>query len=216
MQNSHLRLGRLEYQRSSVKTNTHIVVHVSHYVGEKEQAHLLSYFGNDAEVAAVTAAIQENHRFELHFPDGSRQKIGLGADASCYKGTLHLHEQKKSIRHIVAVSALLHGNGSAGRTFVINDDSDTQELVWATLVSLLGIPADPRWGTYLLDDLRRDNKITLLSGIGCSPSVIEATREEMLERIGRACSARNIPFPETNGPVTWPAFEMKQMFRTAS
>ena len=62
MQNSHLRLGRLEYQRSSVKTNTHIAVHVSHYVGEKEQAHLLSYFGNDAEVAAVTAAIQENHR----------------------------------------------------------------------------------------------------------------------------------------------------------
>ena len=93
MQNSHLRLGRLEYQRSSVKTNTHIAVHVSHYVGEKEQAHLLSYFGNDAEVAAITAAIQENHRFELLFPDGSKQKIGLGADAACYKGTLNLQEQ---------------------------------------------------------------------------------------------------------------------------
>src|SRR5580692_11694108 len=99
MQNSHLRLGRLEYQRSSVKTNTHIAVHVSHYVGEKEQAHLLSYFGNDAEVA---------------------------------------------------VSTWLHGNGSAGRTFVINDDPSTQDLVWATLVSLLGVPADPRWGTHLL------------------------------------------------------------------
>src|SRR6266436_10408538 len=71
MQNSHLRLGQLEYQRSSVKTNTHISVHVSHYIGEKEQAHLLSYFGNDAEVAAVTAAIQENHQFHLRFPDGS-------------------------------------------------------------------------------------------------------------------------------------------------
>lgn len=32
MQNAHLRLGRLEYQRSSGKTNTHIFIHVSHYV----------------------------------------------------------------------------------------------------------------------------------------------------------------------------------------
>ena len=216
MQNSHLRLGQLEYQRSSVKTNTHIAVHVSHYAGEKEQAHLLSYFGNDAEVAAVTAGIQENHRFELAFPDGSRQKIGFGADASCYKGTLHLPEQKKSLRHVVAVSTWLHGNGSAGRTFVMNDEPETQDLVWATLVSLLGIPADPRWGTHLLDELRRDNKIAPVSGIGCSPSVIQATREEMLERIGRACGAGEIPFPEVNGPVTWPSFEMKELLTAAA
>lgn len=216
MLNSHLRLGRLEYQRSSVKTNTHIAVHVSHYVGEKEQAHLLSYFGNDAEVAAVTAAIQENHRFELTFPDGSRQKIGFGVDAACYKGTLHLHEHKKSLRHVVAVSTWLHGNGSAGRTFVINDEPHAQDLVWATVVSLLGVPADPRWGAYLLDDLRSDNKVTPVAGIGCSPSVIEATREEMLERIGRACAAGNIPFPDSNGPVMWPSFEMKELLITAA
>ena len=101
MQNSHLRLGQLEYRRSSVKTETHIAVHVSHYVGEKEQAHLLSYFGNDAEVAAVTAAIQENHQFHLRFPDGSKQKIGFGADVSCYKGNLSLPQHKKSLRHVI-------------------------------------------------------------------------------------------------------------------
>jgi hypothetical protein len=214
MQNSHLRLGRLEYQRSSVKTNTHIAVHVSHYVGEKEQAHLLSYFGNDAEVAAVTAAIQENHRFELLFPDGSKQKISLGVDAACYKGTLYLQEHKKSLRHVVAVSTWLHGNGSAGRTFVINDDPDTQELVWATLVSLLGVPADPRWGAHLLDELRQDNKIIQVTGIGCTPSVIQTTREEMLERIGRACAGGSIPFPEANGPVVWPSFEKSHLLMT--
>jgi hypothetical protein len=211
MQNSHLRLGRLEYQRSSAKTNTHITVHVSQYVGEKDQGHLVSYFGNDAEVAAVTAAIQENHRFELISPDGSRQKVGFGADASCYKGTLYLQEHKRSIRHVVAVSALLHGNGSAGRTFVINDEPTTQDVVWATLVSLLGIPADPRWATYLLNELREDNRITHLSGIGCSPSVIEATREEMLQRIGQACAFKSIPFPEANGPVFWPPIDMQDL-----
>jgi hypothetical protein len=214
MQNSHLRLGRLEYQRSSAKTNTHIAVHVSHYVGEKEQAHLLSYFGNDAEVAAVTAAIQQNHRFELLFPDGSKQKIGLGVDAACYKGNLNLQEHKKSLRHVVAVSTWLHGNGSAGRTFVINDDPSTQDLVWATLVSLLGVPADPRWGAHLLDELRQDNKITPVAGIGCTPSVIQATREEMLERIGRACAEGNIPFPEANGPIVWPSFGKSDLLMT--
>jgi hypothetical protein len=211
MQNAHLRLGRLEYQRNSGKTNTHIAVHVSHYVGEKEQAHLLSYFGNDAEVAAITAAIQENHRFELWFPDGSKQRIGFGVEVSCYKGNLSLPALNKSLRHIVAVSSSLHGNGSAGRTFVINDEPQTQDLVWATLVSLLGLPADPRWGTYLLEELRQEKKIAPLAGIGCSPVVIQATREEMLERIGRSRAAGNIPFPEKNGPVIWPTFEMRQL-----
>ena len=209
MQNSHLRLGQLEYQRSSVKTNTHISVHVSHYIGEKEQAHLLSYFGNDAEVAAVTAAIQENHQFNLRFPDGSKQRIGFGADVSCYKGNLNLPQHKKSLRHVVAVSSWLHANGSAGRTFILNDEPETHSLVWATLVSLLGVPADPRWGPYLLEELRRDNKLAALAGIGCTPAVIEATREEMLVRIGRACSAGLVPFPEKNGPVLWPTFNMK-------
>lgn len=63
MQNAHLRLARLDYQRSTSKTATSTSVHVSHYMGEGEQAHLLSFFGNDAEVAPVSAAIQENHRF---------------------------------------------------------------------------------------------------------------------------------------------------------
>jgi hypothetical protein len=209
MQNSHLRLGQLEYLRSSVKTNTHIRVHVSHYIGEKEQAHLLSYFGNDAEVAAVTAAIQENHRFDLRFPDGSKQRMGFGTDASCYKGNLNLPQYKKSLRHIVAVSSWLHANGSAGRTFILNDEPGAQDLVWATLVSLLGLPADPCWGPHLLEELRRDNKLTPLAGIGCAPAVIEATREEILVRIGRACSEGQIPFPKKNGPVLWPTFTMK-------
>jgi hypothetical protein len=216
MRNAYQRLGRLEYQRSTGKTQTHIAVHVSHYMGEKEQAHLLSYFGNDAEVAAVTAAIQENHRFDLHFPDGPKQRIGFGADASCYKGNLNPPAIKKSLRHVVAVSSWLHGNGSAGRTFVLNDMPHTQGLVWATLVSLLGLPSDHRWGEYLLQELRQENQLIPLAGIGCTPAVIQATREQMLERIGRARSVGNIPFPETNGPIVWPTFQIKDALAPAA
>jgi hypothetical protein len=173
--------------------------------------HLLSYFGNDAEVAAVTAAIQENHRFELQFPDGSKQRIGFGTDPACYKGNLSLPAFKKSLRHVVAVSSWLQGNGSAGRTFVLNDEPQSQDLVWATVVSLLGVPADPRWGAHILEEIRAEKKFLPLAGIGCAPAVIQATREEMLERIGRARSEGRIAFPEANGPIAWPAFEMKHL-----
>jgi hypothetical protein len=93
----------------------------------------------------------------------------------------------------------------------MNDEPQTQDLIWATLVSLLGLPADPRWGTHLLEALRQEKKIFPLAGIGCSPVVIEATREDMLERIGRSRAAGNIPFPEKNGPVIWPTFEMHEL-----
>lgn len=207
MQNAHLRLGRLSYQRNTEKTDTFISVHVSHYIGESEQAHLLSFFGNDAEVGAITAAIQENHHFELQLPDGSKQRIGLG-DASCYKANLCLPQQKKSLRHVVAISSWLHSNGSAGRTFLISDAAEGQDAAWAALVNLLGLPADSRWGKVLLRELEEEGKLLPLTGIGCSPSVIHATRDEMLERIGRAVAERRVPFPEKNSPITWPHFDI--------
>jgi hypothetical protein len=52
MQNAHLRLGRLEYVRHTEGTNTHVWLHIDRYVGDGEQAHLLSIFGGDAEVGS--------------------------------------------------------------------------------------------------------------------------------------------------------------------
>ena len=73
MQNAHLRMGRLEYRRNSGSTNTRISVHVDRYVGEGDDAHLISLFGGDAEVGAITAAIYEKHTFTVTFPDGSAE-----------------------------------------------------------------------------------------------------------------------------------------------
>jgi len=215
MQNAHLRLGRLEYSRSTEKTNTRIFLHVDRYMGQGSQAHLLSLFGNDAEVGAITAAIHENHTFNLIFPDGKTQVAGLGKDASCYRGSLNLRDRKQPLRHLIAVSASLHGNGSAGQTFVMNYQPHTRDLTWATLVSLLGLPADPRWGDHLLGELQRLQKIKPLPGIGCDPVVIHATREELLEQIGNACATRCLPFPDKNGPVLWPRFTIRQALAAA-
>jgi hypothetical protein len=96
----------------------------------------------------------------------------------------------------------------------LNDEPQSQELVWATVVSLLGVPADPHWGAYILEEMRAEKKFLPIAGIGCAPAVIQATREEMLERIGRARSAGRITFPETNGPIVWPLFDMKHLLST--
>jgi len=212
MQNAHLRLARLEYARSTTKTQTHIAVHVSHFIGEGEQAHLISFFGNDAEVGAVTAAIQENHRFDVITNDGKKQRFCFGQDASVYKANLNLSRQKRAIRHVVAISSLLHANGSTGKTFLWNDDPVADIVSWASLVSLQGLPAAPSWGEAILAKLREDGKLKPLFGVGCSPAVVEATREELMERIGESVREKLVTFPEHDGPILWPALRLKDVF----
>ena len=209
MQNAHRRFGRLEYLRNSEKTNTQVFLHVDHYVGDGEQAHILSLFGGDAEVGAVRAAIYEKHVFALTFPDGKSQKIGLGPDAECYYASLPLPGTKRSLRHLVAVSAALHANGTAGQTFLMHLDAESKELAWATVVSLLGLPADPRWGEVILGEARKEKRMRRLEGIGCKPAVVLGTREDFMARIGHARSLGQLPFPEKNGPVVWPPYSVR-------
>jgi hypothetical protein len=209
MQNAHRRLGRLEYLRSSEKTRTQIFLHVDHYVGDGEQAHLLSLFGGDAEVGAVRAAIYEKHVFTLTFPDGRSQKIGFGPDAECYYGSLSRPGTKRFLRHLIAVSAALHANGIAGQTFLMHLDAETKDLAWATVVSLLGLPADPRWGEVILSEAKKEKRMHRIDGIGCCPAVILGTREDFMSRIGQARSLDRLPFPEKNGPIMWPRYTIR-------
>ncbi len=215
MENAHLRLGRLEYRRTSGKQQTRIWLHVDRYVGEKEQAHLLSAFGNDAEIGAVTAAIYEDHAFDLIFPDGSKSTARFGKHATCYKGVLKAPGYPRPVRHLLASSQMLQTNGTAGRTIVMNYDEDTLDLAWSTLVSLLGLPADPRWAGYILAQLDVDDRVRRISGIGCQPAIIQATRADLLARVGKALADRLLPFPEKNGPVVWPRYTLDHLLRIA-
>jgi hypothetical protein len=119
MQNAHLRLGLLEYHRMTEKTSTRIRLRVDRYVGEDEQAHLISVFGNDSDVGAITAAVHEKATFTLTFPDGEVKEVSLGEHASCYKGAVSLPDRKHPVRHLVAVSEALYTNGGVGRTILL-------------------------------------------------------------------------------------------------
>ena len=208
MENAHLRLGLLEYVRMTEKASTRIRVRVDRYMGEDRQAHLLSVFGNDSDVGAITAAVHEKATFTLTFPDGATKEVTLGEHASCYKGAVTLPGRKHPVRHLLAVSEELHTNGSAGRTLLLRYWRDE---AWAALVSFLGLPADPSWADHVLGVAERKKRVEEIDGIGCEPVLISATTEEMLEWIGEGLRSRNLSFPATSGPICWPQVSIDEL-----
>ncbi|HUD55900.1 MAG TPA: hypothetical protein VMR02_11775 [Terracidiphilus sp.] len=205
MQNAHLRLGLLEYHRMTEKTSTRIRLRVDRYVGEDEQAHLISVFGNDSDVGAITAAVHEKATFTLTFSDGEVKDVSLGDHASCYKGAVSLPDRKPPVRHLVAVSEELYTNGGVGQTILLGYQRDQ---AWATLVSFLGLPAEPSWAEHILSVVEADERIKALDGIGCQPVLISATTEEVLEWIGDGLRTQTLSFPEKNGPILWPRYSV--------
>jgi len=109
----------LELAVPDCELETRIRLRVDRHIGEDRQAHLLSVFGNDSDVGAITAAVHEKAAFSLTFPDGTTKDVTLGEHASCYKGAVSLPGRKHPVRHLLAVSQELHTNGSAGRTILL-------------------------------------------------------------------------------------------------
>jgi hypothetical protein len=210
MQNAHLRFGLLEYQRATEKISTRIRVRVDRYVGEDRKAHLLSAFGNDSDIGAVTAAVHEKATFTLSFPDGTSKQVSLGENPSCYKGSISLADRKHPVRHLIAASQELHANGAVGRTILMRYERDE---AWATLVSFLGLPGEPMWAAYVLGVLEAEKRIKELDGIGCRPVLVSAATEELLDWIGDGLRSRTLDFPERNGPIAWPRFSLEQALR---
>ena len=204
MQNAHLRLGLLEYHRMTEKTSTRIRLRVDRYMGEDEQAHLISVFGNDSDVGAITAAIHEKATFTLTFPDGEVKEVSLGEHATCYKGAVSLADRKHPVRHLVAVSEALYTNGGVGRTILLGYQRDQ---AWATLVSFLGLPAEPSWAEHVLGVVETEERIKPLDGIGCQPVLISVTTEEVLGWIGHGLKSQALVFPVINGPILWPSIQ---------
>jgi hypothetical protein len=210
MQNAHLRLGLLEYQRATEKISTRIRVRVDRYIGEDRKAHLLSVFGNDSDIGAITAAVHEKATFTLTFPDGNSKEVTLGENSSCYKGSINLSDRKHPVRHLVAASQELHANGGVGRTILLRYQ---REEAWATLVSFLGLPGEPTWGDHVLGVMEKEERIKDLDGIGCRPVLVSATTEEVLGWIGEGLRSKELIFPDVNGPVSWQQFSLKEMLR---
>jgi hypothetical protein len=101
----------------------------------------------------------------------------------------------------VAVSEQLYTNGGVGRTILLRY---WREEAWATLVSFLGLPADPTWADHILGIVEERERIEEIDGIGCQPVLITATTEEKLEWIGRGLRSLTLAFSDSNSPIRWP------------
>ena len=200
MENAHLRMGLLEYERYTEKIATRIRVRVSHYIGEDEDAHLLSVFGNDSDIGAITAAIYEKARFRLMFPNGETQEISLSEGAICYRGSISIPGRKQAVRHMIALSEELRGLKSLSRTFVLRPEPTE---VWTALVHRFGLPGLPDWAEPMTRILEKEKRIVLVDSIGCPAAVISATCEELLEWMGSGVDRGDLSFPEANGPIRW-------------
>jgi hypothetical protein len=108
----------------------------------------------------------------------------------------------------VAVSEQLYTNGGVGRTILFGYQRDQ---AWATLVSFLGLPAEPSWAEHVLGVVETEERIKPLDGIGCQPVLISATTEEVLELIGDGLRSKALSFPQKNGPIIWPNRSWQQV-----
>ena len=212
MENAHLRMGLLEYERYTAKIATRIRVRVSHYIGEDEEAHLLSVFGNDSDIGAITAAVYEQARFRMTFPDGEMQEICLSEGAICSRGSVSIPGRKQPVRHMIALSEELRGMKSLSRTFVLRPEPN---YIWTALVHRFGLPGIPEWAGAMFRILKENGRITPVDSIGCSAAVISATIEELIDWMGKEVGKEDLPFPETNGPIRWPGRMLPEILRSA-
>jgi hypothetical protein len=200
MENAHLRMGLLEYERYTEKIGTRIRVRVSHYIGEGEEAHLLSVYGNDSDIGAITAAVYEQARFRITFPDGEMQEVSLGEGAICHRGSVSIPGRKQSVRHMIALSEELRGMKSLSRTYVLRPEPTK---VWTALVHRFGLPGLPEWAEPMTKILEKEKRIVPVDSIGCSAVMITATCEEVLGWMEVAVGRGELSFPDSNGPVRW-------------
>ena len=210
MENAHLRMGVLEFERHTEKMSSRVRVRVSQYIGEGEQGHLLSVFGSDSDVGAITAAVHEQAHFRLTFPDGTELEMSLGERAACYRGSVSLAGTKQPVRHMIALSEEIRGLGSMSHTYVLRLDPVD---AWTAMVQRLGLPAVPEWAGYMMEILKKNDRIKELDSIGCLPVLVVASREEVLRWMEAGVVAGELRFPERNGPIRWPCALFSEVLR---
>ena len=205
MKNAHLRFGTLEFVKTTRESTLHVRVYMSQLIAECIQdgaanAHLVSVFGGDQDVAAIAAAVAENVEFQASGPDLRPLRVRLGESAQVFRGGVAVPGRRRTVRHLIAVSAELAATraGSdvdARRTVLFS--KEPQFLV-SRLTERFGLPVLPEWSEWMASDLERRRVIQPLIGFGCDPVLVSATKKYLLRWIGTGLKQRRIAIPETD------------------
>lgn len=65
----------------------------------------------------------------------------------------------------------------------------------------------------MVAELRRQRRMVALTGIGCDPILVRASRSALLAAIARGLRRGRLRFPEKNGAVAWPSFDLAGVLR---
>src|SRR5438046_9703133 len=114
-------------------------------------------------IGAIAAAVGNGDMFTVIDPNGAETLVALGEKPLLFRGSIAVAGRKRPLRHLVACSQELAATSSDGKLLLVSDD-DT--FIWSALVSHYGLPATPEWGCWMLAELRSQNRIHALSGIG--------------------------------------------------
>ena len=219
MKNAHLRFGWLTYVKATEKTTTHFKLRLDRFIGEllpepprQAKAHLISVIGGDTQIAAISAAISLGDRFMIEGPGVPSVRVCLERDAQVYKGAIQLAGRKKPLRHLLGMSEELAAGNSAARSGKALLVSSQAQFVWSAIGQTHGIPGMPEWANWFAEELKSQRAIAPALAVGCSPSVIKATKEQLLDWLSRGIESEAITIPREPGPVHWPMFSLRDVF----
>lgn len=210
MKNAHLRMGCLEFRRTTNETTTQIRVPMDRLIAETAQggsarAHLISVFGNDQEIAAIGAALAEPSWFNVAGPGLASMSVSLGERVSVFRASTSVPGRKRPLRHLVALSEELVGRHTAGdksvRRTILCDDQPGFML--HRLSVQFGLPAVPEWSGWFAGELRRIGAVERLIGLGCLPIAVKGTKKRFLALLSGGLKRRRIELPVTDSVVAW-------------
>ncbi len=208
MKNAHTRIGTIEFSVEKKKTSTRVRAHFDRFAKEGDRTHMVSLFGNDAEISAFQAAIQSDLPLTAIAPNGRHHTLRLGEKAATYRGNIQTPGRNRPLRHLLAFSKSILQNGTEGSVYLLDRDPG---LAWATVVSSLGLPAIPEWAQAGVEWLSDCGNLIEMEGYGCEPIAVKTTRDEMLAWIGEGVRTKALPFPEYDGPIFWPQYGLKDI-----
>ena len=212
MKNAHLRMGSLEFSRSTDGAASRINVHLDRFVGEHPstkgetgKAHLISVFGSDQEVAAIWAAVAMQETFTIEGLGIASLPVTLGENAESFRGSLMAPGWSRPLRHLVALSkelAQVHLSDEEeyGRAILCEADPT---FVLYRLSERLGLPVVPEWAAWVIGELKRRQKIHPLLGIGCHPVAVYGTKESFLRMISSGLTKKRIVIPSESMLLHW-------------
>ena len=205
MKNAHLRFGTLEFVKTTRDSTLHVRVHMSQLIAEcaeggSANAHLVSVFGGDQDVAAIAAAIAENVEFQASGPDLRSIRVRFGESAQVFRGGVAVPGRRRAARHLIALSAEVTATRAgcdvnAPRSVLFSKEPP---FIFARLADRFGLPMLPEWSEWMASELERRRAVQLLMGFGCDPVLVTATKRHLLKWIGTGLKQRRITIPETD------------------